>query len=101
MSKQTFTYDEEQSLTKNNYTRRGYYFDKWTSEKDGGGAEFWDEASLCNAIAPDTTLTLYAQWKPVATKINDKYYLAKINGKIHIPCIYNGSEWVPYGKKPT
>ena len=41
------------------FTREGYTFTNWNTEKDGSGTSYVDEAT----ITPEDNMTLYAQWK--------------------------------------
>ena len=66
MEPQTFTEGVEQALTANSFTRSGYSFTGWNTEADGSGESYEDEAS----ITPTADMTLYAQWKANAVKIN-------------------------------
>lgn len=47
------------TLNKNQFTRSGYTFDGWNTEKDGTGTTIRDQATVI--LRKDTTL--YAQWK--------------------------------------
>lgn len=59
----THTYDLEQSLTTNGYTRTGYAFKEWNTNPDGTGTSYTDEAQIKNITSENgITITLYAQW---------------------------------------
>ena len=64
MADQSFTYDaDKQALSKNTYTRVGYTFDGWSTEKDGDRV-YTDELHVNNLTAENNgTVTLYARWK--------------------------------------
>ena len=47
------------SLNKNTFTREGYKFSGWNTEKDGSGASSYSD---CDEIKLSTYVTLYAQW---------------------------------------
>ena len=47
------------SLNKNTFTREGYKFSGWNTEKDGNGATSYSD---CDEIKLSTYVTLYAQW---------------------------------------
>ena len=65
MDNQTFTYDVEQSLTANTFTRTGYTFAGWSETQDGDVA-YSDAESVCNLTSESSgTVTLYAQWTPI------------------------------------
>lgn len=71
MNNQLFTYDVEQALTANAFTRTGYLFDGWNSKADGSGTPYADKAAVKNLSATqDDVVTIYAQWKPIT------YYVA-------------------------
>ncbi|MHC5228611.1 InlB B-repeat-containing protein [Enterococcus sp. LJL99] len=63
MSDQNFTYDVAQNLNENSYTRSGYSFAGWNTEKDGSGTTYSDQANVTNLKQANESLTLYAQWK--------------------------------------
>jgi uncharacterized repeat protein (TIGR02543 family) len=57
-------YDVEIALTENGYTRIGYTFKGWNTKADGTGTAYADKAQVKNlTTAPDSTVTLYAQWE--------------------------------------
>ena len=61
MAPQAFTYDTEQALTPNAFTRTGYTFAGWS---DGSGKTYTDGQAVKNLTAEHNgTVTLYAQWK--------------------------------------
>jgi uncharacterized repeat protein (TIGR02543 family) len=64
MADQAFTYDVEQELSANAFTRDGYHFVGWNTEADGTGATYEDQQSVTSLTAEeDGQLTLYAQWE--------------------------------------
>ncbi|MDT2662671.1 BspA family leucine-rich repeat surface protein [Enterococcus hulanensis] len=67
MSDQDLTVDEEQQLPANQFTRKGYDFDGWNKESDGGGDSYSDKEAVKNLSKTDgAQVKLYAQWKPIA-----------------------------------
>ena len=62
MSNQTFTYDKEQNLSKNTYTKSGYSFVGWATTSNGSVA-YTDQQSVKNLRSSTGTTTLYAVWK--------------------------------------
>jgi uncharacterized repeat protein (TIGR02543 family) len=63
MAVQTFVYDVEQNLTTNSFTRTGYTFNGWNTNKDGNGTSYMNEASVKNlSNVENGDVTLYAQW---------------------------------------
>ena len=71
MAGQNFTYDVEQALTANAFTRTGYTFTGW---KDDGGNTYTDKQTVKNLTAENgATVTLYAVWtaKEVINKFDD------------------------------
>ena len=59
------TYDEAENLTSNYFTRTGYTFQGWATEEDGA-VVYTDQQEVVNLTAEhDTTVTLYAVWKPI------------------------------------
>ena len=65
MKDQIFTYDKEQSLSANAFTRDGYEFAGWAEKKDANTATYSDKAS--RKVTKD--MTLYAVWKPATLTI--------------------------------
>jgi len=64
MASQSFTYDVEQALTANSFTREGYSFDSWNTAANGSGTKYADKVKVKNlASANGASVTLYAQWK--------------------------------------
>lgn len=55
--------DSTVKLPANKFTRTGYTFTGWNTDKDGKGTSYADKASL----KLDSDITLYAQWKKNAT----------------------------------
>ena len=63
MSVQSFTYDNNQNLTANTFTKTGYTFSGWNTTPDGKGTSYSDSASVKNlAVSDGAKITLYAQW---------------------------------------
>ena len=61
MNSMTLTYDVEQNLTANSFTRTDYTFNGW---KDENGNSYSDKHSVANlASTQGATVTLYAQWQ--------------------------------------
>jgi len=64
MERQQMKFDVEEVLTENAFTRDGYIFTGWNTEKDGTGDYYKDEATVKNLCRNrDEELTLYAQWE--------------------------------------
>ncbi len=61
MPNQSFTYDEEKSLTKNTFTKIGNKFIGWNTKADGSGVAYLDEQVVKN-LASSRAVTLYAQF---------------------------------------
>jgi uncharacterized repeat protein (TIGR02543 family) len=62
MDSPTFTYDKEEPLTANAFTRTGYTFAGW-AESAGGNVVYADKESVKNLKSENNaTITLYAQW---------------------------------------
>ncbi len=74
MANLTMTYDVAKNLTANAFVRTGYTFTGWNTAADGKGTAYADKQSVKNLTATDkTTITLYAQWKPIS-------YMIRFNG---------------------
>ena len=56
-------------LNENGFTRTGYKFKNWNSQKDGKGTSFTNEQSVSDLCplyhAQKDSITLYAQWEPI------------------------------------
>ena len=78
MADQNFTYDVEQALIANAFTRTGYTFTGW---KDDGNT-YTDGQKVKNLTAePDGTVTLYAQWEArTDTPYTVEHYLENLDG---------------------
>lgn len=69
MDSQPFTFDSEQVLSLNTFTREGYTFAGWSTDAhpfsdDQSDTTYADGASVKNLTTADgATVTLYAQWK--------------------------------------
>lgn len=59
MNSQSFTENEAQNLTANEFTRTGYTFSGWNTKADGSGTKYTDGQTVTLTTAG---LTLYAQW---------------------------------------
>ena len=63
MESSTFSYDGENRLAANGFTKTGYHFAGWAKEP-GGEAAFENGASVGNmTVNPGETITLYALWE--------------------------------------
>ncbi len=60
MSNQTFTYDKDQNLTANSFTKTGYTFAGWATSKDGNVV--YSNGQSVKNLATSGTVTLYAKW---------------------------------------
>ena len=64
MEKQTFIYDEEQTLNANAYTKSHYTFSCWSAFANGIVPTFTDKQTVKNLTSVNgATVTLYAQWQ--------------------------------------
>ena len=61
MNSQTVNENEPTALNPNDFTRENFVFDGWSTEADGSGTYYADEATV--RLLAD--LTLYAQWDPL------------------------------------
>lgn len=58
------TYDVEQKLTTNGYTKKNSEFIGWNTKPDGSGTSYQNQETVKNlAIVDGAIITLYAQWK--------------------------------------
>ena len=62
-SEQIFTYDEEQLLKSNTYTKEGFNFKEWNTKADGTGTPYTNEQTVKNLATEDNAIiNLYAIW---------------------------------------
>ena len=63
MNDQSFTYGQAQNLTANAFTRTGYTFKGWNTNKSGSGTSYTDGQEVINLTSTSGgQITLYAQW---------------------------------------
>ena len=62
MATQTFTYGVAQTISPNTFTRNGYTFVGWNTERNGSGTSLTNEQEVTLDDLSVTTATLYAQW---------------------------------------
>lgn len=63
MADQAFEYDQNQSISKNAFTKAGYSFTGWSTKKDGA-VDYEDEQAVMNLSDTDgAKITLYANWQ--------------------------------------
>ena len=73
MDSQSFTFDEQQNLTVNVFTKSGYEFANWSTTEGGMGEDFYDEEPVTNlASEKGQTVILYAQWEIVPYTIKSE-----------------------------
>ena len=77
MSDATFTYDRDETLPANGFSRTGYYFDGWNESADGtagNGRNYPNRAAVKNlTLIPNGLVTLHAQWKPCSYTLTFNY----------------------------
>jgi uncharacterized repeat protein (TIGR02543 family) len=82
MKDQQFTYDIEQALSTNQFTRVGYSFAGWNDKTDGSGTSYADQQVVKNLTATkDGQKTLYALWTAnTNTLYVVKHYKEQLDG---------------------
>ena len=74
MSDQPMAFDIAVNLTANAYTKTGYTFVGWNTQRDGEGTEYTNEQTVVNLTDVEgETVTLYAQWRA-------NHYIIKFDG---------------------
>lgn len=64
MGAQSFVYDKEQKLNRNEFALKGYTFTGWNTAYDGSGQAYSDREAVKNLTSEDKgSVTLYAQWE--------------------------------------
>lgn len=75
MPDQTLDYNAEVKLNKNTYSRIGYIFTGWNTEKDGSGTAYEDQQLVKQLAEGDGAVVyLYAQWSKCTHNVNEKTY---------------------------
>ncbi len=95
MDSQLLWYDQEEPLSKNKFTRKGYAFAGWSLTAGETEIVFQDEDSVLNLADGEQVISidLYAQWTPIA------YYLTlDANGGTGAP---EGKQVLRYGTPYT
>ena len=70
MADQTLTYDVQDSLTSNAFTKAGYLFNGWNTAADGSGTPYTNTQQVSNLTTTNgDTITLYAQWEVEDTSL--------------------------------
>ena len=88
MANQNFTYDVEQALAENAFTRTGYTFKEWNTAADGSAVSYADKASVKNLTAElNGVVDVYAQWEVIPYTID--YDLAGGSVATDNPAGYN------------
>ncbi|MEE0844933.1 MAG: InlB B-repeat-containing protein, partial [Eggerthellaceae bacterium] len=68
MPEAAMVYGQSANLPSNRFTRDGYEFAGWNTERDGSGLSFADGEEVSNLAAVDSAIvTLYAQWNAITT----------------------------------
>lgn len=74
VAESTFTFDTEQYLRKNKFTKTGYKPKEgaeWNSRKNGKGTSYSSDTLVSNLSSEENdTITLYANWEPRIFKIS-------------------------------
>ncbi len=69
-------YDSKQKLSKNTYSKEGYTFLGWSTDKNATTAEFLDEEVIVNLTSnPNDNVTLYAVWIDDNDLLPNKNYI--------------------------
>ncbi|MBO7508091.1 MAG: InlB B-repeat-containing protein, partial [Clostridia bacterium] len=71
MGSQTFTFEEEKSLSKNKFALQGYNFSGWATEQNSDDISYEDEQVVKNIVQFDGGfIDLYAVWTPITFTVN-------------------------------
>lgn len=71
---QVLVYDREEKINKNTFTKEGYVFVGWNTNKDGSGTSYTDQQSVINlSTEMNTNIDLYAQWEEESGYVIDDY----------------------------
>ncbi|MEY8392427.1 DUF5722 domain-containing protein [Lachnospiraceae bacterium 45-W7] len=70
MQNQDFVYGQSKKLSKNKYTRQGYYFAGWNTCKDSSGTVYKNNQKVMSLAAEEGDIVvLYAMWTGVPYKV--------------------------------
>ncbi len=70
MANEKFAYDTAKKLATNSYSKLGYEFVGWNTERDGSGTNYSNNESILNITTKENEeIVLYAQWKVVEYSI--------------------------------
>ena len=63
-------YDKEKNLTANEFSKEGYTWAGWNTKANGNGTGYTDKQAVRNLTSENNgSVTLYAQWTPIAYRI--------------------------------
>ena len=75
-------YDKEKNLTANAFTREGYTWAGWNTKAGGSGTGYIDKQAVRNLTSENNgSVTLYAQWTPIAYRIQFDKNLTDATGE--------------------
>ena len=75
-------YDKEKNLTANAFTREGYTWTGWNTKAGGNGTGYTDKQAVRNLTSENNgSVTLYAQWTPIAYRIQFDKNLTDATGE--------------------
>ena len=95
MEEQTLAYDTEADLFTCDFARTGYAFAGWNTKPNGSGNTFADGATVKNLMDSEGTLTLFAQWKPIAYFVHFDGNLADGPAMQSIEATYGQAFYLP------
>lgn len=105
MSVQNLMYNIATILTANSFTKEGYKFNGWNTERDGSGQSYTDQQSITisTQVANDN-ITLYAQWKTFVwtqnlTQVDNGEVTLEVGSKITGYSANGISDWYVLGAK--
>ena len=75
-------YDKEKNLTANAFAREGYTWAGWNTKAGGSGTGYTDKQTVRNLTSESNgSVTLYAQWTPIAYRIQFDKNLTDATGE--------------------
>ena len=75
-------YDKEKNLTANAFAREGYTWTGWNTKAGGNGTGYTDKQAVRNLTSENNgSVTLYAQWTPIAYRIQFDKNLTDATGE--------------------
>ncbi len=95
MSNSIHTYDVAKKLNKNTFTKTGYSFIGWNTDKNATSTAYLDEQEVLNLASENGKIvTLYAIWSAGVAQYKSEYYFEQLDGTYKLEYSENKNETV-------